>query len=331
MKEKYPLISVIIPIYNVEKYLKRCVDSVLAQTYPNIEIILVNDGSPDNSQAICEEYSKSYDTVVALQKENGGLSSARNFGLKHAHGEYVGFIDSDDWIASDMYMYLYDLIKDNGADASQINLMLASSEIANVSQTQEEIQVISGRDNILEYYLYTATRLSGGFSVWRCLFDTSIARKYKFREGKINEDIDWKYQVLCDCNKFVVSNRICYFYFQSNDSISTGSMKKRDFDLFDAANELYELTCKEDNPQIRFLGEVKRARTPFSLLCRIAYYGIDENVGDSNTIIKDLTRQHRSYLSTLLKAPLPLSRKVLAIALAININCVKIPLKLVRK
>lgn len=331
MEKEYPLISVIIPVYNVEKYLRRCVDSVLAQTYPNVEIILVNDGSPDNSQAICEEYARTQPSVRALKKPNGGLSSARNFGLNSALGKYVGFVDSDDWIAPDMYMHLYNLIKENDADAAQINLMLASSEDVKVSQSNEDPLVICGRDNILEYYLNTGTHQSGGFSVCRCLFGTYTARKYRFREGKINEDIDWKYKVLSDCNKFVVSNRICYFYFQSGDSTTTGSMKKRDFDLFDAADELYKLTQKENNPRIRFYGEVKRARTPFSLLCRIAYFGIDRNAGDKKQIIKELMKQHRKYLKTLLKAPLPLSRKILSIALAINYNLVGLPFKLIRR
>lgn len=318
-------------MYNVEKYLRRCVDSILAQSYPNIEIILVNDGSPDNSQAICEEYARTQPSVRALKKPNGGQSSARNFGLNSARGKYVGFIDSDDWISPDMYMHLYTLIKENDADAAQINLMLASSEDVKVTQPKEDIAVISGRENILEYYLHTGTRQSGGFSVCRCLFGTSTAKKFEFREGKINEDIDWKYKVLSECNKFVVSNRICYFYFQSGESTTTGAMKKRDFDLFDAAEELYVLTSKESNAKIRFYGEVKKARTPFSLLCRIAYYGMDKNAGDKSAIIKDLTQKHRKALPILLKAPMPLSRKILAIAFALNYNIVGIPFKLVHK
>ncbi len=303
----------------------------MAQTYPNIEIILVNDGSPDNSQAICEDYAQTLPTVRALKKTNGGQSSARNFGLNSARGEYVGFIDSDDWIAPDMYMHLYNLIKENDADAAQMDVVMVTKSNEQIEQPTQQIEVSSGREQILEYYLHTSTQRSGGYSVCRCLFSTYIARRYKFREGKINEDIDWKYRVLSDCNRFAISNRIGYYYFQSGESTSTGIMKKRDFDLFDAADELYKLTQKENNPRIRFYGDVKKARTPFSLLCRIAYFGIDKNVGDKKQIIKELTKQHRKYLSTLLKAPLPLSRKILSIAFAINYNVVGLPFKLIRK
>ena len=331
MHSEYPLISVIVPVYNVEKYLRRCVDSILAQTYPNIEIILVNDGSPDNSQVICEEYENSAPRVRVLKKLNGGQSSARNLGLTSAQGEYVGFIDSDDWISPDMYMTLFNLINDNDAAASQINLMMADNEQVKPSDEVENIEIISGRENILRYYLDSGTRKSGSYSVCRCLFPTSIAKKYKFREGKVNEDIDYKYRVLRDCKRFVASNKICYYYFQSGDSTSSGILKKRDFDLYDAAGELVSLTNEEKDETIRFLGKVKEARTPFSLLCRIAYYGISENVGNRKEIIKKLTAGHRGYLPTLLKAPLPLSRKILALGFALNFKCVELPLRLLAK
>ncbi|HEY8803664.1 MAG TPA: glycosyltransferase, partial [Clostridium sp.] len=102
-----PLISIIVPIYKVEVYIRNCVDSILNQTYKNLEIILVDDGSPDNCGNICEEYSSKDKRIKVIHKKNGGLSSARNAGLDIASGEYIGFIDSDDWIEGDMYESLY--------------------------------------------------------------------------------------------------------------------------------------------------------------------------------------------------------------------------------
>ena len=101
-----PLISVIVPVYKVELYLRQCVDSLLAQTYSNLEIILVDDGSPDGCPAICDEYARKDSRVRVIHKPNGGLSDARNVGLDAARGEYIGFIDSDDWVMPDMYEYL---------------------------------------------------------------------------------------------------------------------------------------------------------------------------------------------------------------------------------
>ena len=111
-----PKISVIIPVYNVEKYLNRCVDSVLAQTLTALEIILVNDGSPDKCPEICDEYSKLDNRIIVIHKENGGLSSARNAGLKAANGEYIFFLDSDDWLEPDGMQHLYGLAKEHNVD-----------------------------------------------------------------------------------------------------------------------------------------------------------------------------------------------------------------------
>lgn len=326
----YPLISVIVPVYNVGAYLRRCVDSILTQTYPRLEIILVNDGSTDKSLQICREYESACPNVIVLDKPNGGLSSARNFGLKIASGEYIGFVDSDDWVSPDMYEVLYRLIKDNNVDAAQIGIKESEKFYMESQPESNEQIIIRGRDDILRYYLDSGTRQSGSYSVCRCLFTAEFAKKYRFREGKVNEDIDYKYRVLSECKSFAVSNRIGYYYFQSGDSISSGVLKKRDFDLYDTANELMMLAENETDKDIKFLCRVKKARTPFSLLCRIAYYGIDRNAGNKAEIVRRLTKELRTNIMTLLKAPLPLSRKLLALGLAINFHCVAVPISIIK-
>lgn len=323
-----PLISIIIPIYNVEKYLSRCVKSLLNQTYPNLEILLIDDGSKDTCWNICCDFEKKYPNVKAFRKKNGGQSSARNLGLDKATGEYIGFIDSDDWVSRDMYQYLYSLIRNYNADLSQCNYMLAYSCNDLPKSDEYSIDCIVGRNKILEYFMTTTTATTGGYSVCRCLIKKDIIKKHRFREGKINEDIDFKYKVFSECNQIVVSNKICYFYFQSGNSTSSGKLKRKDFDLIDAANELKMLTDKESYGNIRFYGQVKVARSAFSFLCKIAYYGISDDIEDPKSLIKKLTKEHRSNVSTLLKAPLPLSRKVLALLLAIDINLVRLPLKI---
>ena len=113
--EKSPLLSIIVPVYNVEKYLRCCIDSICRQENMNKEIILVNDGSTDGSGAICDDYAKKYPEITVIHKENGGLASARNAGLDAMNGSYVGFIDSDDFIAEDMYATLYKALKDTNS------------------------------------------------------------------------------------------------------------------------------------------------------------------------------------------------------------------------
>lgn len=324
---KFPLISVIVPIYNVEQYLSRCVESLLNQTYSNLEILLIDDGSNDNSWKICCDFEKKFPYVRAYRKENGGQSSARNLGLDKAKGEYIGFIDSDDWVSHDMYEYLYSLIRDNNADLSQCNFMLSYSCEDKPKSDEYKIESIIGRNEILEYFM-TTTTTTGSYSVCRCLIKNEIVKKYRFREGKINEDIDFKYNIFSDCNHIVVSDKICYFYFQSGNSTSSGKLRIKDFDLIDAAEELRRLTDKESYGNIKFLGQVKVARSAFSLLCKIAYFGISDEIENPKLLIKKLTKEHRSNVITLLKAPIPLSRKVLTLLLAIHINMVRWPLGL---
>lgn len=322
-----PLISVIVPVYGVEKYLKRCVDSILSQTYKNIEVILVDDGSPDNCPKLCDKYETADCRVRVIHKRNGGLSSARNAGLAIATGDYVGYVDSDDWIMADMYEYLLNILEAHNADIAQINLQQKTEFDFKTKETEEEIEGFKGKD-ILQYYM-TTTTTTGSYSVCRCLFKRGCLNNLKFREGKINEDIDFKYIALSRADSFVVSNQVKYFYFQGNEPTnSSGGLKKKDFDLYDAADELYKLTKDEIYGTIAKLGKVKKSRTAFSLLCKIAYFGIADKSINKKQIVKKLTKEHRGNVSVLLDSPMKVSRKVLAVMFAVNYKftelCIKI-------
>lgn len=325
---EYPLISVIVPIYNVEKYLRRCIDSLLAQTYPNLEILLINDGSPDSSWDICEEYAKRHSNIKAFSKINGGLSSARNYGLAYASGKYIGFIDSDDWIASDMYEYLHSLLTTNKAEVAQIELELAYDDNHKFVKRKEHIEIIYGTENILKKYMEKTTA-TGGYSVCICLFDSKVAKKYKFREGKTSEDMDYKFNILSECSCFVISNQAKYYYFQDYNSTSSGKLVPKNFDLYESAEVIYQLCACQKNKRIQFLGKVKKARTALSLLSKAAFYGISDEI--SSATIKQLIKENRHNLPTLLKAPLSLSRKLVAINLAISFPLTKVLVQVYKK
>lgn len=323
-------ISVIIPVYGVEKYLDRCIESVVNQTYKDLEIILVDDGSPDNCPQKCDEWTLRDARIRTVHRENGGLSCARNTGLSLATGDYITFVDSDDWIAKDIYEYCIRLFeKHKEANVVQFDIRLTDRSDISEKQPVEDIHLYN-RKEILNYYLESSTRKSGGFSVCRCLFEVSTAKRYRFREGKINEDIDYKYKVLRDCQQWVVTNRIGYFYWQEGDSISSGKLKARDFQLYEAAEELYKMTQQETYGNIAFLGRVKKARTAFSLLSRIAISGVGDKTLNEKEIVKQLVSEHRENLMTLLKAPLPLSRKVLSVMFAVNFTMTRSLLSFVK-
>lgn len=323
-------VSVIIPVYNVEKYLKRCVDSILNQTYKNIEVILVDDGSPDGCPQMCDHYAAQDERVRVIHKKNGGLSSARNAGLdSKPAGDYVTFVDSDDWIAPNYYDYCVRKLEDNKADVIQVDYTLATDNKIAKRNPSDRVEIYEDKA-ILQYYLEAST-VTGSYSVCRCLFPLQKTDGIRFREGKINEDIDWKYKVLSRCRRLVVSNQVMYFYYQSGNSLSTGGLKKRDFQLRESAELLCNLTSKEEYGKIAFLGRVKKARTAFSLLSKIAYFGIADPSIDKHQIVKELTAEHRRNYDTLLKAPIPLSRKVLAVMFAINYNMTEAAIHLAKK
>jgi glycosyltransferase involved in cell wall biosynthesis len=308
-------VTIIVPVYNVENYLQRCVDSILNQSYTDTEIILVDDGSNDSSPEICDNYQNSYVNIRVIHKKNGGLSSARNIGIQQATGDYITFVDSDDWIAFDAIEYAISLIQKYNAEIAEYNISEVYNESDRIIEKEEQIQVYTGKE-ILQYYMMEEVTKTGQYSVCRCVFSKKVIEGLEFRNGKTSEDLDYKYKALMKTGTFVRSNLTKYFYFQMGNSISTGGLKLKDFDLYEAVHELRKLTDKEKYGQIAYLGKVKDARTAFSLLTRIACYGIKDKTIDKQSIIKDLMKEHRRNLGILLTSPIPLSRKCIALMLA---------------
>ncbi|MGL4207873.1 MAG: glycosyltransferase family 2 protein [Candidatus Adiutrix sp.] len=148
-----PLISIIVPIYDVEQYLEKCLNSLLAQTYLNLEIILINDGSPDNCGAICDKYAAKDKRIVVIHQENGGVSVARNAGLAAAKGEYIGFVDPDDWVEPTMFGDLYENLRKNGADVSIGGLVIHYPQGWVEVRSFPEIEGVIYRETALEYLL----------------------------------------------------------------------------------------------------------------------------------------------------------------------------------
>lgn len=303
-----PLISVIVPVYNVEKYISRCVDSLLGQTYKNIEILLIDDGSNDDSSLICDHYASENKNIIAIHKNNGGQSSARNEGLMQARGQYIGFVDSDDWVSKDMYEYLYNLLIEYDADASSIWFVTCKTEDDLVKVHQENINVLYGSE-ILEFHLKEAL-CSGTHSMCRCLFKASIIKGMRYPEGYVNEDIPFKFEALSKTGIFVNSNLVKYFYFQDSESTTRGGFKPKDLSLFPMTEKLYKMAYPYGG-NIRNLAEIKKIRSDFSILSRIAYYGSECDDEYTNSVIKECQKRLRKNFIKLLLAPIPVSRKVI--------------------
>lgn len=324
-------VSVVIPVYNVEKYLERCVESVMHQTYNNIEVILVNDGSTDGSLNVCKRLQEKYPQITIVDKKNGGLSSARNAGIAASHGEYIAFLDSDDWVTSDCYEYMLRLVVANQADLSDIMIYQVKSEQDQVPAVEEKIKIYSGRD-ILEHYMHRGMSEQNGapYSACRKLYKRKLfcGDTDSFAEGTVNEDICFNYRVLRKCSKIVVSNQIKYFYFQGEASITNGAMKKKDLALLTVSRDLVKLTKESGDEKIIELAKMKEARSDFSLLARAAKDGIDENsIENPDELIKELRGRLKKNIKLLLKSPMSSARKVLAVAFVTNYGLSKTMIK----
>ena len=215
-----PLVSIIVPIYNVEPYLRRCLDSIINQTYTNLEIILVDDGSPDKCPQICDEYAAKDKRIIVLHKENGGLSDARNAGLNACKGDFISFVDSDDWIADIYTEFLLKAITQNNAEIATANLLRTTQQIKiNISAYNEVCSEILQPVQAVKK-LWSEDVLSF-ITVCGTLYKQNLFTDLKFPQNRINEDIYISYKLLYASKKTVFLHLPIYCYFQRPDSISS--------------------------------------------------------------------------------------------------------------
>lgn len=241
MKENYMrvegLVSVIVPIYNVEAYLERCVDSIINQTYKNLEIILVDDGSPDRCGEICDEYASKDSRIVVIHKENGGLSDARNAGIEKAQGEYLSFVDSDDWIEPNMIEVLYKACVDNSTKMAYCGICDVHE---NLNKKEREVFDF---DKILEpQEVLVRIFESKGASHSACdkLYHCDLFKEVRFPRGKIYEDVATTYRCVIKAGRVVACKEILYNYFHRSNSITTTGFSNRVFDFTNHTSKIQD-------------------------------------------------------------------------------------------
>ncbi len=237
-------ISVIVPVYKVEKYLKKCVDSLLSQTYSPLEVILVDDGSPDACPALCDAYAAKDDRVRVVHKENGGLSDARNAGLEIATGDYIAFVDSDDAVLPDMFERLYTALKEQDADMSICNFRRVGED--GVALQKDEIlpvldETLTGEQAIEklfaprgEYYVVAVNRL----------YKRTVLDGLRFPKGRIHEDEFLAHHVLARCSRIACISLAGYLYLQREGSIMGEQFSLRRLDAGLAMLDRYDFFCE---------------------------------------------------------------------------------------
>lgn len=249
-----PKVSIIVPFYNVEKYIEKCLETLVNQTLHDIEIILVNDGSKDNSEKIAKKFNKKYPKkIIYVEKENGGLSDARNYGMNFAKGEYIAFLDSDDYVEKDTYENMYEIAKNENADIVECDFFW---EYPN--KVREDIgEIYSGKKEMLEKVRVVA---------WNKLIKRTILEKsnVQFPKGLRYEDVEFTYKLIPYLEKVSFLKQPCIHYIQRENSISN-SQNERTKEVFDVLDHVIDY-YKEKNIYDEYKQELEYTYTRY-LLC----------------------------------------------------------------
>lgn len=237
-----PLISVIVPVYNTDQYLRKCIESICNQTYTNLEIILIDDGSQDNSPAICDEFAQKDNRIKVIHKENGGVAAARNAGLDNATGDYIGFVDSDDFIEKSMYEKLLDASVKYGADLSLCNIHLADASgnlIDNtVVYTPEPVCIQTNTELLTALICAPNTKY---VVLWNKLYKKNLLDCVRFPQNKINEDSYVIHHIYADCDRIACIPGFYYNYVMRPDSIMHVCKTVKNFDIIEVLLDRIQL------------------------------------------------------------------------------------------
>ena len=287
-----PLISVIVPVYNVEEYLPICLDSLQKQTYENLEIILVDDGSTDSSSEIVDECARIDKRVKVFHTKNGGLSAARNFGLKKATGEYVMFVDSDDFLKKDAAQYLYELIEKSGAKIS------VASHIEKRGEKLRDFNdgKVKTAEMTVEKALYNMLNERGFMvSAWGKLYSKDLFKGIEYPVGKLHEDVGTTYKLFLaaydkDKNtKISYGSKPVYIYNIRSSSITNAGFNEKKVELISQTDEM----CDEIDsvfPDLKNTTNLRRMHARFSILRQI----------DSNNKLEDgligYIKEHKDWI-----------------------------------
>ncbi len=235
------LISVVVPIYKVEKYLDECINSIIHQTYTNLEIILVDDGSPDNCPKMCDEWAKKDERIKVIHKKNGGLSDARNAGLAIATGEYISFIDSDDFLELDLYKLAIENLNSENAQIFAFGRYYVYGDQREVHQKQN-VKLIMNSEEALD------TMNKFGYydvAAWDKVYKRSLFDEIIYPVGKISEDWFVTYKLIDRADKIIYDSKPLYNYRQRANSITHSSNVKINYDVIDASSEVLDFINKK--------------------------------------------------------------------------------------
>jgi glycosyltransferase involved in cell wall biosynthesis len=300
------VISVIIPVYNVEKYIERCINSVRTQTYKDLEIILVDDGSKDHSGILCDSYAKTDKRIIVIHQSNKGPSEARNAGLKIARGDYIGFIDGDDWVSSDYYEHLMQIAEREDADIVSGLYKMVSGQKKNRSRHFHEVITTLEGEKILDKFLGSA--IKGGVTHVSCcskIYRRACVKNHFFdKKISYSEDLLFNWEVLNSVKKYVCTNYAGYYYFSNRNSITKKKFSRKILELYYVADKLEQI-YQFDQRKIHFLLRQYRVKADFSILIKLLRTQ-DKDKELAETVIENVKKGYQ----VLIFSPLSFSRKI---------------------
>lgn len=314
-----PKISIIVPVYNVEQYLIRCVDSILNQTFKDFELLLIDDGSTDESLRICNEYAKMDSRVLVFTRDNSGPGAARNYGIDHSSGDYIGFVDSDDYIKPDMYEILIENISKDNYDFSMIDFTKVIDDSVYEESTNEQVSIASlNRDDLIK--LCCDGKYTLLVSCWSKLYKKDFLKNIRFPENRKKEDSFFLTDILTNVNNAVFITKKEYMYYQNQNGLEH---KKDVIALMDGLQSIRDRTAKlsdllNDNSTILSLISFFK-NCYFSNLYKIASY--DKN--DHRLYIKALRKNYKKDMKIFSNGIKPIQKIMIFVALYSDKLCKK--------
>ena len=307
------LISIIVPVYNVEKYLPRCVDSILNQTYRNLEVILVDDGTKDSCDVICDAYAQKDSRVRVIHKENGGLSSARNAGIDIARGEYLGFVDSDDWIEPETYESLLELAK-----KYDVKLVCGGRYDADgatgcrtVGLCPEKEEVITGEEMCGRIFLWDQMDSAAVDK----LYHRSLFENIRYPFAKVSEDVPTTYRIVLKAGQAALCPKPFYTYYHRPDSITTANISEKTFHFTQHTEQIYD-DIRRNHPAIQNQARYLRVRALIHSAERVEQAPKEDRLRFAEQK-RDAQRELRKHLGFVMGSPwFTLKEKIRTVFLA---------------
>lgn len=296
-----PKISVIVPVYNVERYIDTCIASLCRQTYKNLEIILVDDGAADNSGKICDAYAKKDERIKVLHIENSGQSHARNEGLAYATGDFIGFVDGDDAAETNMYEILLQMLEKYDADIAECNFAGRKSKEPDIMEEGEIIQM-TGQEALTRQLDVKSKSRFPSTSLWSKLFQKELIEDLRLPDGRIHEEYNYLCQALYKCRRYVYLNRPLYMRTLRGDSTTAEAFSERTFDKL--------AVYRQRNDFLKDIGEEKLLRLSkaqeYDLMLHYYSMACDNGMKEQ---IKQLKEEIKSCKQDIAESELPESRK----------------------